>query len=128
VSVNLATKARLQVGGLLVGNGPSDGGAGAVGGTGSPIVIGKISSVSATITPTASLLANTVYTTTVTLTGAATTDAIITVPPAAIAVGVVWNAYVSAANTVTIRIANPTGSTITTAAGSWTFVWIALEA
>lgn len=58
----------------------------------------------------------------ITVTGAATGDAVIVGAPAAIEAGLVVTAYVSAANTVKVRVANVTGSPINPASGSFTVV------
>ena len=58
----------------------------------------------------------------ITVTGAATGDAVMVGAPAAIAAGLVVTAYVSAANTVKVRIANVTASPIDPASGSFTVV------
>ena len=49
---------------------------------------------------------------TITVTGAATGDEVIMALPAAPTAGLVFNAFVSAANTVTVRASNITGSPI----------------
>jgi len=56
---------------------------------------------------------------TITVTGAATGDEVIMSLPAAPTAGLVFNAFVSAANTVTIRASNITGSPINPAAASF---------
>lgn len=114
---NKVTLGRALVGSLLVGSSPGKLGAY----TQAPTTVTGIRVfTSGTITP-GGILTATVYTTTVTCTGVAVGDSIVTIPPAGIATGVTWAAYVSAANTVTLRIANPTASTITPAAATWSF-------
>lgn len=56
---------------------------------------------------------------TVTVTGAAVGNVVILGAPAAIETGLVWNGYVSATNTVKVRISNITGSSINPASASW---------
>lgn len=63
--------------------------------------------------------------TSVTVTGAATGDAVIATPPAALAAGLmVVGAFVSAANTVKLRVYNSTGGSIDEAAANWVFTLI----
>lgn len=63
---------------------------------------------------------------TVTLTGAATGDLVILHPPAtAMTAGLlVCQAFVSAANTVKVRVYNASGETIDEAAATWTYLLI----
>lgn len=62
---------------------------------------------------------------TVTVTGAAAGDAVIANPPATIAAGLgVVGAYVSAANTVKLRVINQSGAPVDEAAANWVFVLI----
>jgi hypothetical protein len=56
---------------------------------------------------------------TVTVTGAATGDTVYVAAPASIEARLVWNAHVSAANTVKIRVTNITASAIDQASASW---------
>lgn len=56
---------------------------------------------------------------TVTVTGAAAGDTVVLGPPAAIEAGLVWNGYVSAVNTVRVRVSNITGAPIDPASASW---------
>ena len=56
---------------------------------------------------------------TITVTGAATGDEVIMSLPAAPAAGIVFNAFVSAADTVTIRASNITGSPVDPASASY---------
>jgi hypothetical protein len=56
---------------------------------------------------------------TITVTGAAAGDEVIMALPAAPAAGIVFNAFVSAANTVTIRASNITGSPVDPASASY---------
>ena len=56
---------------------------------------------------------------TITVTGAATGDEVILSLPAAPTAGLVFNAFVSAANTVTVRASNITASPIDPAAASF---------
>lgn len=41
-------------------------------------------------------------------------------PPAAFTADITWNGYVSAADTVTVRLANPTTGNVAVASGTWT--------
>lgn len=116
MSVNLATKARLQVGKLIVGNPNSDGSALPVGVALAAQGVTFIQQ--ATINPGA-IVAQTVFSLAVTVTGAGVGDQVDLIPPAGIIAGVTWSAYVSAANTVTVRIANGTAGSITPASASW---------
>lgn len=56
---------------------------------------------------------------TITVTGAATGDEVIMALPAAPTAGLVFNAFVSAANTVTVRASNITGSPINPSAATF---------
>lgn len=56
---------------------------------------------------------------TVTVTGAEAGDCVFLGPPSTIESGFTWSAYVSAANTVTIRLHNNSGSDVDPAAGTW---------
>lgn len=56
---------------------------------------------------------------TVTVTGAAVGDTVYLGAPAAIEAGLVWNGYVSATNTVKVRVTNVTGSAIDPASATW---------
>ncbi|GII87066.1 hypothetical protein Ssi03_50560 [Sphaerisporangium siamense] len=67
----------------------------------------------------ASISAGAIGTHTVTVTGAAAGDKVALGPPAAIEAGLIWCAYVSAANTVTIRLLNTTGGAVDPASASW---------
>lgn len=67
----------------------------------------------------ASIAAGAVGTLTMTVTGAATGDMVIVAPPGNITAGLVWCAFVSSANTVTIRLINGTASAIDPASASW---------
>lgn len=67
-----------------------------------------------------SIAANSSQSLTITVTGAVTGDVVALAPPAAIAAGLIWGGYVSAANTVTIRLANLTASAIDPVSQSWT--------
>jgi hypothetical protein len=128
MAVGIVTKQRAHVGALLVGEPPSDTGphaAGGIGTTGSPVPINKISSVVASVTPGA-VPTNTAYSTTVTLTGARAGDAIIAIPPTGLEGFSGWAAYVSANDTVTLKISNLSAVTVTGAARNWTFLWIQL--
>lgn len=56
---------------------------------------------------------------TITVTGAATGDEVIMALPASPAAGIVFNAFVSAANTVTVRATNITASAVDPAAATY---------
>jgi hypothetical protein len=62
---------------------------------------------------------------TITVTGAAVGDEVIMALPAAPAAGLVFNAFVSAANTVTIRASNITGLSVDPAAATYGVIVIA---
>lgn len=84
---------------------------------------------SRTLTATASLdfpsiAAQTATTTsfqtrTITVTGAEVGDAVVLGPPSNIAAGLIWEGYVSATNTVTIRLGNCTAAPIDPASATW---------
>ena len=67
-----------------------------------------------------SIAANATSTLTITVTGATVGRPVALGPPAAIESGLSWCGYVSAADTVTIRLRNTTGSAIDPASGTWT--------
>lgn len=123
MAINKLSQGRVEVGALIVGNGPSAGGAGP-----SPTTVRKVGSFTATVTPTNPITANSVNVQTVTATGVAVGDAIVPIPPANIEAGLTWSAFVSAANTITLRLNNPGTGTVATAAKSWTFLWLDLTA
>jgi hypothetical protein len=56
---------------------------------------------------------------TITVTGAAVGDSVVLGPPAAIEANLTWAGYVSAADTVTIRVSNPTAGDINPASATW---------
>lgn len=56
---------------------------------------------------------------TVTISGASAGDIVALGAPSGIEAGLIWSAYVSALNTVTIRIHNSTGSPVDPASASW---------
>lgn len=56
---------------------------------------------------------------TVTVTGAAVGDKVVLGPPSTLETGLIAFGYVSAANTVSIRLANLSGSTVDPASASW---------
>jgi hypothetical protein len=62
---------------------------------------------------------------TITVTGAAVGDEVILGLPAAPAAGIVFNAFVSATNTVTIRASNITGTAVNPAAATYGVIVIA---
>lgn len=67
----------------------------------------------------ASIAAGAVGTLTATVTGAATGDFVIVAPPGNLNAGLVVSGFVSAANTVTIRIINGTAGAIDPASSTW---------
>ncbi|GHE47354.1 hypothetical protein GCM10017673_56500 [Streptosporangium violaceochromogenes] len=67
----------------------------------------------------ASIAAGAVGTLTVTVTGAATGDFVVVAPPGNLNVGLVAFGFVSAADTVTIRLLNGTAGAIDPASASW---------
>jgi hypothetical protein len=77
----------------------------------------------ATVVP-GTVTAGTVATVTVSVAGALTTDYVVPLPPSNLDIGLVpVGAYVSSANSVTVRIYNPTTAAITDTAGkSWRFL------
>jgi len=78
---------------------------------------------SVTINP-ASISSAAVGETSVTISGAAVGDTVVMNAPAAIEAGCVWSAYVSAANTVKLRIANLSGGALDCASASWDYCLI----
>lgn len=93
-----------------------------VGSSGSTISLVKKATVSVDL---ASINAGAVVEATVTVSGAAAGDSVVATPPAAIAAGLaVVGAYVSAANTVKLRVLNSTGGAIDEAAADWVFTLI----
>ena len=62
---------------------------------------------------------------TITVTGAAVGDEVIMALPAAPAAGLVFNAFVSAANTVTVRASNITAAPVNAAAATYGVIVIA---
>ena len=70
----------------------------------------------------ASISAGAVGTQSVTVTGAKTGDVVALGPPSGINANLIWSGYVSAADTVTIRLYNPTGGAIDPASATWKVV------
>jgi len=70
-------------------------------------------------TDISSIAAGAVATFTITVNGALIGDTVLLGPPSAIEAGLTWSAYVSAANTVTVRVHNTTGDAIDPASGTW---------
>lgn len=66
-----------------------------------------------------SIAAGAVETLTITVTGAAPGDSVALGPPAAMDAGLIWSGYVSATNTVTVRLYNSTGSPIDPPSAAW---------
>lgn len=116
MSVNLASKAPVHVAKLIVGNPNSDGSLLPVG-----VALARQGVTfiqQATVNPGA-ILAQTVFSLAITVTGAGVGDQVDAIPPVGIIAGVTWSVYVSAINTVTLRIANGTAGSITPASASW---------
>ena len=86
--------------------------------------ITKVLSASASL-DFASISAGAQASLTITVTGAAVGDEVIMALPAAPAAGLVFNAFVSAANTVTIRASNISGSPVDAAAATYGVIVIA---
>ena len=103
------TKGEAAVGALQVGTGE---------------MVYKIDFGTASVDP-ASIAATTRSSVTFTLTGAETTDIIIVNPPADLNDDLIFcGAAVSAADTVSIYLYNPTGSAINDTARTFSYVWI----
>jgi hypothetical protein len=93
-------------------------------------IVGSGSQITKVLSGSASLNFGSIATTasadlTITVTGAAVGDEVIMALPAAPAAGIVFNAFVSAANTVTIRATNVTGLSVDPAAATYGVVVIA---
>jgi hypothetical protein len=74
-----------------------------------------------------SINASTRGTATATITGVAAGDLLILEPPSALESGLLYvGHYVSAANTVTIMLYNPTGAAVDGANRTWRYLWIDL--
>ena|ERR1700722_15556047 len=127
--MNILTLQRAKVGQLTIGHGPgSTKGRGTIGTSGEPTPLKKASllTTAVSITP-GSVLTQTSYTTTVSIPGVQVGDIVLAVPPAALEAGyVIGQPYVSAANTVTMVVSNPTAGTIVGAARNWNFLWVQL--
>ncbi|OPG13628.1 hypothetical protein [Microbispora sp. GKU 823] len=67
----------------------------------------------------ASIAAGAVGTASVTVTGAKVGDVVALGAPSGVNASLIWSGYVSAANTVTIRLYNPTGGAIDPASATW---------
>ncbi|MBP2704404.1 hypothetical protein JOL79_11325 [Microbispora sp. RL4-1S] len=66
-----------------------------------------------------SISAGTVATLTITVAGAAAGDRVAVGAPTTVNASLMWCAHVSAANTVTIRLYNPTGGSIDPSSATW---------
>ncbi len=121
MATNQLSKARVKTGALYIGLTTSAGGPSVV----SPTAVKGFRSIGAAINP-GSISAQTVYTADVTITGSRVGDLILLIPPANLLAGLTFNAYVSASNTVTIRVSNATASPIVESSKTWNFVWIDL--
>ncbi len=84
---------------------------------GGTLMIGHLSATASLNFP--SIAANTTAELTITVTGAASGDNVYVAPTGAPEAGLVWSAYVSAANTVTVRMANVTTGAIDPAARTY---------
>lgn len=84
---------------------------------------GSITKGSVTINP-ASISSAAVGETSVTISGAAVGDTIILNAPAAIEAGCVWSSFVSATDTVKLRIANLSGGSLDCASATWDYCLI----
>lgn len=67
----------------------------------------------------ANILAGAIGTMTITVTGAVVGDTVALGPPDTIEAGLMWSGFVSATDTVTIRLHNTTGGAINPAAADW---------
>lgn len=85
-----------------------------------PQDFGAIISHSASIT-WSSIAANSTQEQTVTVTGAAAGNNVYVTPASSPGAGLMWTAYVSSANTVTVRMLNSTASPVTPTTVSWRF-------
>lgn len=81
---------------------------------------GVVKKGSVTINP-ASISSAAIGETSVTITGALVGDTVIMNAPAAIEAGCVWSAFVSASDTVKLRIANLSGGALDCASASWDY-------
>jgi hypothetical protein len=93
-------------------------------------IVGSGSQITKVLSGSASLNFGSIATTasadlTITVTGAAVGDEVIMALPAAPAAGIVFNAFVSAANTVTIRATNVTALSVDPAAATYGVIVIA---
>jgi hypothetical protein len=70
-------------------------------------------------TDIASIVAGAIATFTITVTGANIGDSVLLSAPSAIEVGLVWSGFVSAKDTVTVRVHNTTAGDIDPAIGTW---------
>lgn len=87
-------------------------------------VLGGLAGVSRTLSATAtldfpSIAANTCQELTITVTDAVVGDAVKLGAPAALEANLTFSGFVSAANTVTIRVCNPTVGAINPASATW---------
>ena len=98
----------------------ADGGA-RIGGDGGAVIM-KIAHGGATLDPPA-ISGGTAADVTFTLTGAAIGDDV-QITPSSVPAGIVFQSYVSAVNTVTVRFYNATGSSVDMASATWYYTWI----
>lgn len=68
----------------------------------------------------ASIAAGAIGTATLAVTGAVTGQAVILGAPSTVEAGLAWSGFVSAADTVTVRLHNTTGAPIDPASATWT--------
>lgn len=83
------------------------------------VPVGQVALTATATLDFASIAAGAVGTLTTTVTGAATGDFALVSPPGNLTAGLVHSAFVSAANTVTIRIINGTAGAIDPASATW---------
>ena len=117
MSVNKLTQARAAVGSLLVGS--TSGKKNPAGS--SPVEVSGIHTTSSTVNPGA-IAANTSYSTTVTYAGVAAGDAVVVIPPAGTNAAISFDAWVSAANTITLCLHNVSAGSVTPASATWTLL------
>lgn len=101
-------------------SGPVTSTSGFIAGTGNTVT--SVLTVTSTINFAAISANTTSDSSAITVTGAAVNDVVMVGPPAAIESGLVITGYVSAANSVKVRAANVTGSSIDPASGSFKVV------
>lgn len=119
MATGLVTRARAVVGTLIVGNGPSAGGLG-----GSPTPVKKILTASYAVAP-GTVNAGIATDVSITITGARVGDVFLVAPHLSLETGLIFGgAFVSANDTVKIRVANVTVGNIVAASRLWVVTWI----